>query len=105
MDSVILIGILGSVASVVSLLLAKPDLKSRLLHAAYTLLIVVMVSSAVIYNSTILDRLKEAQSATQQLKQKLQIIEARGKEAKKLLVPSAYSYTYDIFKNPALTFS
>lgn len=52
MDSYILLGIIGSVSSVVSLLMAAPTAKSRLLHAVYGFLLTVVVGSVFIYNQS-----------------------------------------------------
>jgi len=99
MDPIILIGILGSIASIVSLFLAKPDLKSRVLHAAYSLLVVIIACSAVIYNSAALDKLQQAASENRRLEERLRIVESRGREAKKLLDSRGYGSTTDAGKN------
>jgi hypothetical protein len=99
MDPIILIGIVGSVASIVSLFLAKPDLKSRVIHAAYSLFIVIIAGSAVVYNGSVLQRLEKANSETQQLQEKLFIFQSRTLEAKKLLDARGYSSTDDTGKN------
>jgi hypothetical protein len=99
MDPLILIGVLGSVASIVSLFLAKPDLKSRVLHVAYAILLVAISTSAVIYNRNILDKLNDANSEAQRLEQRLRINESRAKEARKLLDARGYETTSDVGRN------
>src|SRR5450631_397635 len=99
MDPIILIGIVGSVASIVSLFVAKPDVKSRVIHVAYSLLVVIITSAAVIFNGAVLQRLETANSETHQLQEKLLIFQSRTSEARKLLDARGYSSTDDTGRN------
>jgi hypothetical protein len=44
MEAILAIGVVGSVASVISLLLAAPNIKSRLLHVSYAAFITVLAT-------------------------------------------------------------
>jgi|SRR5580692_5932025 hypothetical protein len=99
MDPVVLIGILGSVASIVSLFLAKPELKSQILHIVYSVLVVSLASSAVIYNGSIREKLQQATSETKQLQERVGIFESRAKEAKQLLDAKGHTSQFDVGQN------
>lgn len=48
---VIVLGIIGSIASVVGVLIAAPGTKSKVIHIAYALAITAIASSAVVYHN------------------------------------------------------
>ena len=48
---VIVLGIIGSIASVVGVLIASPGMKSKVIHVAYALAITAIASSAVAYHN------------------------------------------------------
>lgn len=50
MDLVVLIGIIGSIASIIGFLLALPTLKSRVIHASYGLFISALSGGVVYYH-------------------------------------------------------
>ena len=56
------IGVVGSVASIIALVLPASGKMQRIVHAAYVLLIVVIASSAVIYKSQ-LNRINNAEKS------------------------------------------
>lgn len=58
MDLIIIIGLIGSVASVIGIILALPTWKSRLIHAAYGLFITVL-SAGVAHYYTQLNKSKD----------------------------------------------
>lgn len=90
MNAYVLLGIIGSVSSIVSLLLAAPTVKSRVLHAIYGFLLTAIVGSAFIYNQSTLEELN-------QTKNQLAKITSLRLGAKKLA--DNYYGTNDIGKN------
>jgi ArsR family metal-binding transcriptional regulator len=58
-DFVVVIGVVGSLASVVGLLIAAPGLKSKVIHLAYGLLITILASGAVSYQHQMIDARRE----------------------------------------------
>ncbi|MFR9721637.1 hypothetical protein ACL00X_19985 [Aeromonas diversa] len=90
MDSYVLLGIIGSISSIVSLLLAAPTAKSRIIHAIYGFLLTVVVGSAFIYNQS-------TQEELNQTKNQLTKITSLRIGAKKLA--ENYYGTNDIGKN------
>jgi hypothetical protein len=71
MDSIILLGILGSVASISSLLISAPTKKSKIIHAIYGFLLVVVVGSAFIFNQTQINELEKSELKAKLLQEKL----------------------------------
>ena len=60
---VIVLGIIGSVASIIGLLIAAPGTKSKIVHVAYALAITAIASSAVAYHN----RLDAAQREVEEI--------------------------------------
>jgi hypothetical protein len=78
---------------------AAPGLKSRALHAGYSLLVVILACSAVVYNSTFVDKLQEARSESRRLEERLRLYESPAIEARKLLDSRGYASTSDVGEN------
>lgn len=67
MNSYILLGIIGSVSSIISLMLAAPNMKSRLIHALYGFFLTIIVGSAFIFNQSTQDELARAKAKIEQM--------------------------------------
>lgn len=90
MNSYILLGIIGSVSSIVSLLLAAPNMKSRIFHAIYGFLLTLIVGSAFIYNHSTQEALNIANQELQQI---------RSLKSGASQLAESYSLTSDVGKN------
>jgi len=90
LDAYILLGIIGGVSSIVSLLLAAPNMKSRIFHGVYGFLLTVLVGSAFIFNQTTQEQLNTANL-------ELQHLHSIKNGASQLA--ESYSFTSDVGKN------
>jgi hypothetical protein len=99
MDSVVLLSILGSVASLSSLLISAPTLRSKIIHAIYGFLLVVVVGSSFIYNQDKISELAISEQKSQSLQEKIDRMDSVSLGAKAILEGKSYSSPSDVGKN------
>src|ERR1017187_6146264 len=58
---IVVLGIIGSVASIVGLLIAAPGVKSKIVHIVYALVLTAIASSAVVYYNRMSAALREVE--------------------------------------------
>lgn len=85
MNVYILIGILGSVASIVSLLIASPNKISRIIHMIYGFLLTIVIGSSFIYNQNIETKLMDATIREKELTQEIERMNSIKQGAKEIL--------------------
>lgn len=78
MEPIITISVLGSIASIVSVLISGPTVKSKLVHVSYALILTAVVGSSVLYT----ERVNQDKAA---LEQKLKEKDMLSKQAEHLL--------------------
>lgn len=100
MDSIVLLGILGSVASISSLFISAPTRKSKLIHAIYAFLLVIVVGSSFIFNQEKIIELAEAEIKNQQLQDTIEKMDSIKFGAKAILdSKSTYFSSSDVGEN------
>lgn len=100
MNAIVLLGILGSVASISSLLISAPTNKSKIIHAVYAFLLVAVVGSAFIFNQAQLTELAEAEMRAERLQLRIEEIASVKSGAKAILdSKSSYFSSSDVGEN------
>ena len=99
MNSYLLIGILGSIASIVSLLIAAPTKRSRAIHMIYGFLMTVVVGSSFIYNQNVEKQLASSQLREDILSQEIERMNSIKYGANVILKSRGYASTTDVGKN------
>lgn len=99
MNPYVLIGILGSVASIISLLIAAPTKKSRIIHIIYGFLLTVVVGSSFIYNQNLEKELIDSQLRAKELTQEIERMNSIKLGAREILESRGYISTTDIGEN------
>lgn len=99
MDSVVLLGIMGSVASIASLLISAPTITSRIIHAVYGFLIVMVVGSAFIFNQEKISELATAEQKASELQAEIDQMNSIKIGAKSILENKSYYSTSDVGEN------
>ena len=99
MDSYILLSILGSVASLSSLLISAPTIKSKIIHAIYGFVLVIVVGSSFIFNQDKINELAVSQQNTQLLQEKIDRMDSVKFGAQAILDSKSYHSTSDVGEN------
>ncbi len=99
MNSYVLIGILGSVASIVSLLIAAPTIRSKLIHMLYGFLLTVVVGSSFIYNQDLESELSASKKNQELLTKEIERMNSIKFGALEILKNRGYLSTTDIGEN------
>ncbi|MEO2279513.1 hypothetical protein [Pseudoalteromonas pernae] len=97
MNTYVLIGIIGSISSVVSLLIAAPTVQSRVMHGIYGFLLTVIVGSAFLHNQTVLLELESAKNSSGELQKQIDRLNSLKSGAENLA--ESYFATSDIGRN------
>ena len=105
MNSYVLIGVLGSVASIVSFLLAAPTKKSRIIHTIYGFLLTIVIGSSLIYNQNIDKELAAFQFRENQLNQEIEQLQSINYGARKILKSREDSSLINLGENRGFTLS
>ena len=87
----VLIGILGSIASIISCFLAAPTLKSRAVHVVYAIILTIVVGSSVLSVDRYRLRLEQAGKAQSELQSEIQELKSLKSQARALLQTRPYS--------------
>ena len=81
MDPFILIGVVGSIASIVSLAIAAPTIKSRLLHAMYGFVLTLVVGATFVYNQNWKEEIRKSHEREAALASEIESMKSIQSEA------------------------
>ena len=95
MTPIIALSIVGSIASIVSLLIAAPNVKSRVVHVVYALLLTVVAGLAVLNSKQQSIQFDKSETEKSKLEQKVIELTSLKIEARKMLESRGYYSTTD----------
>jgi len=95
MNAYVLIGILGSVASIISVAIAAPTAKSKLVHGIYGFVLAGLVGGAVLHNQLEQRRVREAELRAENALAEVARLQDVQKQARMLLDSRGYFSTSD----------
>ncbi|AMJ98805.1 hypothetical protein [Alteromonas macleodii] len=99
MDSIVLLGVLGSVASIVSLLISGSSIKSKLVHAGYGFLLVVVVGATFIFNQEKINDIQIAEHKAEMLENQIKDMNSIKAGATAILESKGNYSTSDVGEN------
>jgi len=99
MDAYILIGLLGSLASIMSLAIAAPNAKSRIFHAIYGFVLTVVLGSAFTINQKWENELQAATAREAALQAEIKSIKSIQREAHNIIDSTGYLTTTAVGEN------
>jgi hypothetical protein len=98
-DPYIIIGLVGSLASIAGLAISAPTAKSRVIHAIYGFFISIVAGSAVLYGQSMEQELAAAKREIEASQSEIARISSIQTHAESIIASAGYTYTSDVGKN------